>query len=96
MQSGAIAMDELGVFPCLNSSAILDEQKAELSLHLTEPADIDPSVWALGWQIRNATHLKWSSANTQNFVHSALFSAASERIVLLLKVSFTCNKLKWS
>jgi len=44
MQPDATTIDNLNIFPFLNSKSVLDSLKAELTTYLAKSADVDPNL----------------------------------------------------
>jgi len=88
MQPDATAIDNLNIFPFLNSKSALDGLKAELPTYLTKSADVDPNFSCVEWWKRNESALPcWLAAAHKIFLMQPS-SAASERAFSLLNASF--------
>ena len=88
IQPNAAAIDSLKAFPFLNSEAILDGLKGELSSYLAKVSDIDSSIDILQWWRQNESGLPCWAAAARKVLLVQPSSAASERVFSLLKASF--------
>ena len=89
MHSSPDDIEELCIFPFLNSDSIIHELKSELPKYLAAANDVDPTTDKKSWWKRNEEILSsWSKACKSVLLVQPL-SAAAERVFSILSNSFT-------